>query len=590
MKKINQRAAYAAIICLATMGCMAPRTETSQVADPFLLAQPASHSVVRSSGSQPRETFQQKGPAELPVATLPPREPASPMVDAPADLPIIQPVSFEVEAAPVRAAPSQPLPTSGQTEVERTLQAPAGEVVRPAATMPLSQPSTPGPVPKLVESGALQTSVAGKQLYPIDLANALALGGADHLDVRLARTRLFQAQARYLEAKTLWLPSLRFGIGYSKHDGRLQQTEGDVLQINRNSTFVGGGLGLADTPLVGGTGGPPRLFVALSTADAVFAPLAACQVVAAHGAAERAAANDAQTEIALAYFTLVEAQGALANARFEALLTARLVDQVGQFAREGYSSETESRRARTAASRTELGVVEARRQVNAARADLARVLRLPPAVDLMPVEDVPLPIELVEAVEAVDGLIAQALGRRPELAQLAALREAACWRVKHELWRPWSPHVQVGASGGEFGGAPGSAYRNGGSRSDVELLAVWEWQNLGLGNVALQRQRRGELHERGLELEQLRDQIAAEVVEAAGDVESYREQIDISLTAIADAQESYRMNDFRIREGEGLPIELLQSIAALAAAQDDYNLAVANYNRAQYRLLRAIGY
>ena len=114
-------------------------------------------------------------------------------------------------------------------------------------------------------------------------------------------------------------------------------------------------------------------------------------------------------------------------------------------------------------------------------------------------------------------------------------------------------------------------------------------KNLGLGNVALQRQRRGELHERELDLEVLRDRIASEVVAASADVASYRQQVDLARESIAAAKESYELNEQRIRENEGLPIELLQSISALADARDAYTEAVANYHRAQYRLLRAMG-
>jgi outer membrane protein TolC len=112
---------------------------------------------------------------------------------------------------------------------------------------------------------------------------------------------------------------------------------------------------------------------------------------------------------------------------------------------------------------------------------------------------------------------------------------------------------------------------------------------MGLGNVARQRLRRGELHERVLEIESLRDQIAAEVVAAAADVTSYREQMKIAQQAIAAAEQSYQLNEQRIRESEGLPIELLQSISALAEARNAYTETVANYNRSQYRLLRALG-
>lgn len=431
--------------------------------------------------------------------------------------------------------------------------------------------------------------VAPGGVYPIDLANALGLGGATNLQVRIARTQLFRAQARHFEAKTLWLPSIRFGVGYNKHDGSIQATEGDVIEAPRNSLFYGGGLGLGAAPLAAGSGGPPRLFVNLSLADAYFKPLAACQEVAAHGAAERAASNDSLAEIAEGYYSLVEAHGLLANAAAAQDLTKNMVGLVEDFERQGFSSKTEVFRAQTELGRRQREVADAERLSIVRSADLARVLRLPAQVHLAPVEEFVMPIEMVDAGMDADALIAIAMGSRPEVRQYAALREAACFRVREEHWRPWIPNVQAGASGGGFGGGPSTDFPGTTSRSDVDLLAVWEWKNLGLGNVALQRQRRGQLHQRVLELEAVRDRIAAEVVAASADVVSYRRQLEIARDAIVAAQQSYQLNEQRIRASEGLPIELLQSISALADARDAYTAAVANYNRAQYRLIRAMG-
>ncbi|MCG8448240.1 MAG: TolC family protein [Pirellulales bacterium] len=473
--------------------------------------------------------------------------------------------------------------TQASSETDET--EPDGEVLLASLSV-ASEPSLP--IPETSEPLPVETEI-GSGVYLIDLANALGLGGADNLQVRLARTRLFQAQARHLQAKTLWLPSLRFGVGYNKHDGRLQETVGNVIEVERNSLFYGGGIGLGNTPLTAGAGGPPRLFVNLSLADAYFKPLAACQEVAAHGAAERVATNDSLAEIAVGYHSLVEAHGMLANATAARELAQNMVDTVESFEREGFSSKTEVNRARTELAKWQRAVAEAERITVVRSAELARVLRLPPQVQLAPVEEFVMPIDLVDPETEADALISMAWRSRPEISQYVALREAACFRVREEKWRPWIPNVHAGASGGGFGGGVSTQFPSAAGRSDVDLLAIWEWQNLGLGNVALQRQRRGELHERVLELEALREKIAAEVVAATADVASYRRQMELARESIAAAQESYNLNLQRIRAGEGLPIELLQSISALAEAQTAYTFAVANYNRAQYRLMRAMG-
>lgn len=71
---------------------------------------------------------------------------------------------------------------------------------------------------------------------------------------------------------------------------------------------------------------------------------------------------------------------------------------------------------------------------------------------------------------------------------------------------------------------------------------------MGMGNGTSQRVRRDELHERVLELEFVRERIAAEVVAAAVDVASYRRQMEIAEEAIVEAQQSYRLNNERTRD------------------------------------------
>ena len=545
-------AAQVAVCC----GCLSAGSQVAQTRDPFL--EPSTLK-----------------PAALAAPTSVPALESLPSVETPADVrmagsPTVRLMAFEQEA------------TATNVEV---LQGPPATTIEP---IPVDEYLTPGQ-PVSLSSAPISQTVIEAGVYPIDLANALGLGGADNLQVRLARTRLFQAQAKHLQAKSLWLPSIRLGVGYNKHDGRLQETAGNVIEVERNSLFYGGGFGLGNAPLTGGAGGPPRLMVNLSLADAYFKPLAACQEVAAHGAAERTASNDSLAEIAIGYHSLLEAHGRLANATAAGEMAQKMVRLVEDFEREGFSSQTEVSRARTALGRWQRDTADAERQTVTTSAKLARVLRLPAQVQLVPVEEFLMPVDFVDGSQDLDAMIAAAWHRRPEVSEQVAYREAACFRVKEEKWRPWIPNVQAGTSYGGFGGGTSTNFPSSSDRSDVDLLAVWEWQNMGVGNVARQRLRRGELHERVLELEALRDKIAAEVVAAAADVASYRRQMEIAQEAISAAEQSYRLNEQRIRASEGLPIELLQSISALAEARNAYTEAVANYNRSQYWLLRALG-
>ncbi|MEM9185982.1 MAG: TolC family protein [Planctomycetota bacterium] len=151
------------------------------------------------------------------------------------------------------------------------------------------------------------------------------------------------------------------------------------------------------------------------------------------------------------------------------------------------------------------------------------------------------------------------------------------------------PSLHLGASGGVFGGGPGSELPNADGRGDVDLLAVWELQNLGVGHVASLRQRRSQLHQTELEMLAMRDRVAAEVATAAADVASYREQVELARGAVSLAKEAHRLIAERVRQREGRPTDLLASINTLGKALDGYTHTAAEHNRSQYRLLRAIG-
>ncbi len=425
--------------------------------------------------------------------------------------------------------------------------------------------------------------------FPIDLSGALRLGGANNLQIELARQRVREAETHWTEARAALLPSLWLGVGYNKHDGRLQETEGPILEVSRNSLFVGGGAGLDGSSVAGGSSGPSRLVLNLSLADAAFEPLVGLQLLDAEEAAESATVNDALLAIATAYFDLVEAHSHLANAHDALDAAEEMVELATLFAEEGQGSLSEKYRAEAEQAHWRQTVEDAHRHATARSAELARLLHLGGGVTLVPVEDRMVPVEMVEESTSVEALVATGLQARPEMAQYQSLVDAAVTRVRQECLRPWLPYIQLGASAGAFGGGPSSQFDNQSGRSDVDVLAVWELKNLGLGNISLRRRRASQMHQAEVEAEAVQDKIIAEIITAAADVGSYRRQIDSTGEGVAAADKSYQANLERIREAEGLPIELLQAVRARAASQNAHTVAISNYNRAQFHLLRALG-
>lgn len=445
------------------------------------------------------------------------------------------------------------------------------------------------PGPATSDSSNQAPADIDRPLYPIDLATALGLGGANSLQIQLARQRVIEASIKWRQKKVLMLPSLWFGVSYNRHDGRLQETGGNILEIDRQSLFVGGGGGLDGASVAGGSGGPSRLVVNLSLADAIFEPMVARQLLDAQSAAEGRDTNNTLLAIAIGYFDLAQARAELIYNREGLAAAEKLVQLTTDFFETGKGAQAEVFRAKADRAVWRRAVQDAERRWLGRSSELVRLLRLNPNFVLIPVEDQLAPVEMVEEIEPLEELIATGLALRPEVTRHEALVDARYRQMRQEGVRPLLPNIQVGASGGNFGGGPSSEFDDDGGRGDVDLLAVWELQNAGFGNLLARRQRRVQLNQAETQAEFVQDQITAEIVTATADVSSYRQQIEVATEGVTAAKASYQANFDRIRAGEGIPIELLQAIIARTRAQNAYAKAISDYNRSQYRLLTALG-
>ena len=79
--------------------------------------------------------------------------------------------------------------------------------------------------------------------HPIDLPTALHLAGSESLAVALAREQWREAQARVAAADAMWLPSIRLGLNYNKHEGVIQDVVGDAFNTSRGAFYNGLGAG-----------------------------------------------------------------------------------------------------------------------------------------------------------------------------------------------------------------------------------------------------------------------------------------------------------------------------------------------------------
>jgi outer membrane protein TolC len=436
-------------------------------------------------------------------------------------------------------------------------------------------------------------------IEPIDLAGALRLAGARDLDIAIARQQVFRAVAGLQQARALWLPSLFVGPTWYRLDGQVQAIDGKVMTVSRSSLFLGGlatsaNLYPAAPP---GSGFPPMtgLFSVLRFSDAIFLPMAARRVVAASQADLRATTNDAVLAASEAYFDLLRASGLLA-VESEAVANARVLSEItGSFARSGEGLEADHRRVLTELDRRRGNVEDAVGQLEVASANLVQLLVLDPHRVLAPVEPAETVIRLIPDEIPLDEMIVQGLHQRPELASAQELVQATLLRLKQARLRPLVPSLAFSYAGGGFGGGRNSFFGDFGSRGDATVSLFWELQNLGFADRAIARRSQADHQAAALTLLKVENQVAAEVTAAYKARVAAARRIKQAAPAVTEGLESLRLNLVNIRRGAGLPaatrpIEVLQPIQALAQARADYLDSVLAYNRAQFRLYRALGH
>lgn len=458
----------------------------------------------------------------------------------------------------------------------------------PAAELDPNPDGEPGLV--LVDPQPVPAVEQPADRYPITLATALYLAGSSNLQVAIAQERVREAYARLDGAKVLWVPNISGGVGFNDHAGHLQNIEGRIIEINRQSLFVGGGAGFGRTPLAGGANPPTRMGIDLSPVDVIFEPLAARQTAQQRNADASTVFNDTLLDVSLIYLELVRAQSQVAIAQ-EAAANARELEQLtSEFARTGAGLEADAQRARADLAERDRERLAAEERVRVCSTELSRLLRLDQSVTLYALETQPAPITLISTEVPLESLIAQGVSARPEVSREYAQVAATESRVSQERWRPWVPNLHVGVGGGTFGGGRNDDFGSFSGRYDLDALAVWEVRNLGFGNRALVRQRSSEHRQACLEYQQTRDQIAADVTAAYHQAALRLQQVGFAEQQIAAAADALPLNFNGIRGRELRPIEAQQAIAALALARLRYVNAVIEYNQAQLALWRAIGH
>mgnify|MGYP003863813469 CR=1 FL=1 len=424
------------------------------------------------------------------------------------------------------------------------------------------------------------------QIREVTMANILASVAGRNPEVGFANQRYAEAYAKLIAARVLWLPSINAGLGWNNHAGPLQASNGSVNEVSRSSLTTGLGVQTigAGSPVV------PGLFANFHSAEVIFQPRIASRVAAARDAAVRTTINDLLLDTSLAYLELLRAHQSRAIAVDIQEHAQRLATATADFARSGEGTEADADRAATELSIRQNEVVRAEEEMQVASARVVELLNDDPRFVLAPLEPAIAPVELVPLDAPLHSLLPTGLTRRPELAEAQHLVGEAVQRIKMEKLSPWLPNVLMGTSYAAFGGGEGSQIANTAGRFDLDAITYWQVRGLGVGEYAARREAQARFDQTRMEQIRVMNLVSREIVEAHAQVLARHRQIAIAEQAVARATNSFERNWLRVRDLKGLPIETLQSIQALDQARREYLRALVDYNAAQFRLQRALGW
>jgi len=409
-------------------------------------------------------------------------------------------------------------------------------------------------------------------VYLIDLPTTLQLAGAQNLDIQIARQRLAEARANYQAALWQFFPWIGAGVTYRRHDNLIQNVEGKILDVDKDSYSVG-----------------PSLIGQLDLGEAIYRKLAAHQTLKASDYALESQRQDAILAAAQAYLDLLKAAGSITAAREALSLSTNYSGQLEQAVDAGIAFKGDLLRVRGQTERNLLTLRQAQEQETLAVARLAQLLHLDPLLTLMVRETDLVPVTIVDTNATMETLVLQARASRPELKQSRALVQAAQQANKGAVYGPLIPSLgaQIFA-GGLGGGKDGDPDRFGASQ-DYQFTVGWRIGPGGLFDKPRIQTTEARLQIARLGETKLQDEIARQVSEGFTRTQSLRDQMAAAQRAVGQAQETVRLTEQRKEFAVGAVLETIQGQQDLTRARLDLITIIAEHNKAQYALAKAIG-
>jgi outer membrane protein TolC len=410
------------------------------------------------------------------------------------------------------------------------------------------------------------------EIYPIDLPTVLRLANAQNLDVQIARQRLAEAKATYEGAVLQFFPWLSPGVTYRRHENLIQDVAGNMFNVNKE--LYAPGLTLTAQVDVG---------------DALYKSLSARQSLRAAGQGVEAQRQDSILAAIQGYFDLAKAQAEVGVAKEARKISQDLERQLGHAVAAGIAYKGDELRVKVQTGQTELALRRVMEEQRIAAVRLADVLHLDSAVELLAKETELVPLALVATNAALSPLVEQALAKRAELRQSLALLSAANSARQGAAYGPLIPSVGGQAFIGGLGGGRDNTPSVFGESEDYAAFLSWRVGPGGLFDSSRTHLAKSRLEVVRLSNEKLHDSITSEVVANLTRFRSLVDQLATTKRNLEIAIDAQKLAEQRKEFAVGIVLEDIQTQQDLTRARNDFVTIVAEYNKVQYALQRAIG-
>ncbi|MHB8520859.1 MAG: TolC family protein [Limisphaerales bacterium] len=484
----------------------------------------------------------------------------------PAHEPVVRSPGFS------RSAPANPDRTSAAVDSPSPASSGERAGVRGLLTALEQDRANPPTQPRAVSPPPDITKNSNEKIFPVDLPTVLRLAHAQNLDIQIARQKLAEARADHEGAVYRFFPWISPGITYGRHEDQIQDVLGTIT--NADKQFYAPGA---------------TVMAQVQFGDAIYASLATRQLERAAHQAVAAQQEDSALAAAQGYFELAKAQAETGVAREALDISRDYEDQLHRAVGLGIAFKGDEYRVRVQTDRYQLALRQSRERERVAAARLAEVLHLDATVELTARDTGPVPLTLIQTNAPLDTLVAQALTSRPELKQNQAVVAAARKARTGAVYGPLIPSLDVQAFAGGLGGGKNNDSGHFGESGDALVFLGWRVGPGGLFDASRRHATEARLESARLGGEKLKDQIVREVVESHTRALSLADQIATTQEALANAAETLRLTKERKAFAVGDVLENIQSQQELARARNDFVDVVAEYNKTQYALSRAVG-